>query len=68
MAKAGIVIDSWKYWIFERHLSTNGYVFSYLAGPAPKTMSLFVQTENLEALIIVVTNANAEAARTRKHA
>ena len=64
MSKAGIVIDSWKLPIFERHLSQDGYTYEQGPGVTPDTLSLFVHTENLKALEIVVRAANTEAKRT----
>jgi hypothetical protein len=65
MKKAGIVIDSWKEPIFERHLKQGGYVFEKLNGPASNMLSLFVETTNLQALAHVVKAANDEAAQTK---
>lgn len=62
--KAGIIIDSWKLGIFERHLKQGGYTWEQLPGIVPKTISLFVQSENMRALGVVVQAANDEAALT----
>ncbi len=64
MKKAGIAIDSWKLPIFERHLKQGGYTYQEGAGLTDDTRMLYVSTENLEALSVVVGAANIEAAKT----
>lgn len=64
MPKAGIAIDNWKLAIFERHLKNSGYKFKKTNGLAHDAMVLTVDTENLEALSIVVKAANDEAGKT----
>lgn len=62
--KAGIAIDRWKLSIFERHLAQNGYTWTNAGGLTEGTLLLTVETENAEALGVVVRAANDEAART----
>lgn len=64
--KAGIVIDDWKFPIFERHLSQAGYAYEKGPGLTVGTLLLTVKTENATALGQVVLAANKEAARTGK--
>lgn len=67
--KAAIVLDDWKLPIFERHLTQSGYKFQnvgrYPAAGA-EAIVLHVETENANALAIVVKAANTEAERTGK--
>lgn len=63
--KAGIAIDAWKLPIFERRLSQSGYVWTNCGAPTESTLLLRVETNNLEALAVVIKAANDEAARTR---
>lgn len=62
--KAAIVIDAWKLSIFERHLSQAGYAYEKGAGITAGTLSLYVVTENVEALAVVTKAASVEAAKT----
>ena len=64
--KAAIVIDSWKYEIFDRNLKQSGYDFEEAPTLAKGTRTLLVKTDNLTALGYVVQAANDEAAKTRK--
>lgn len=63
--RGGIVIDPWKLDIFTRHLKQSGYVFESKPGPAAGMLTLFIETDNLEALGVVVKAANTEAAQTK---
>lgn len=62
--KVAVVIDNWKFPIFERHLQQAGYQFDRADGLTPSSMILSVSTTNLQALGIVVKAANTEAAKT----
>ena len=62
--KAGIVIDAWKLSIFERHLTQSGYQFVNVGPFTAGTLALTVNTDNTEALQVVVKAANTEAALT----
>jgi hypothetical protein len=64
--RAAIAIDDWKLPIFERHLSQAGYAYARSVGVTPDTLFLYVETEQLEPLAIVVKAANDEAASTGK--
>lgn len=64
MKKAVIAIDSWKLSIFDRHLTQAGYAYGRGLGLTEGTLFLSIETENLQALEVVVRAANAEAART----
>lgn len=68
MAKAGIVIDSWKNHIFARHLAQGGYKFEETDGLTEDTLTLMVETDNVQALYVVVNAANDEAKRTGRSA
>ena len=62
--KAGIVLDNWKFPIFERHLKQAGYAFKRTDGFTADAMTLTVDAENLVALGEVLKAANTEAAQT----
>lgn len=66
--KAGIVIDTWKRSIFERHLRQAGYDFDCPGPLGHDTLLLRVDTPYPEALHAVVAAANGEAARTGRAA
>lgn len=66
MTKAGIVIDTWKLSIFERHLTQSGYTYENKGALTKDSLLLRVSTSNLDALAEVVKAANTEAARTGK--
>lgn len=61
---AGVVIETWKQPIFERHLSQAGYTFAVAAAPLPNCVTLKVETPNVEALGEVVKAAQAECHKT----
>ena len=61
--KAAIAIDEWKLSIFERRLTGNGYAFEKCPGLTEGTLILTVKTENIDALGVVIKEANSEAAR-----
>lgn len=63
----GIVIDSWKLPIFERHLKQGGYTYTQGAGITFDTINLYVTTEDVDALATVVRVAQREAERSRSH-
>jgi len=65
MKTAAIVIDSWKSEIFDSYLTAAGHVWRSEPGPVPNTLSLFVNTKNVQALAQVVHAANKEAARNK---
>lgn len=62
---AGIIIDSWKLSIFERHLQQAGFSFENLGEFTPDTIALRVHTDAPDALHEALKAANTEAARTR---
>lgn len=64
--KAGIAIDTWKQPIFERHLGQAGYAYKTGPGLTTDTLFLTVETENVEALGVVILAANTEADMTGK--
>ncbi len=64
--KAAVMIDDWKLPIFERHLSQAGYVYQKGPGLTAGTLSLYVQTQDVVPLGVVVRAANEEARRTGK--
>ncbi len=68
MKKTAIAIDHWKLQIFERHLRQSGYAFKQTQGLAKDTLTLKVETENLDALEQVVIAANTECAETKRGA
>lgn len=65
MKKAGIVIDSWKFEIFDRNLHQAGYVYEEAPQLTKKTRTLLVKTDNLEALALVIKKSNDEAAKSK---
>ncbi len=62
--RAGIVIDSWKRSIFERHLTVAGHEFGVGPGPVKDTLTIFVDVDDPMVLAPTVLAANTEAART----
>jgi hypothetical protein len=64
--KAGILIDTWKLPIFEKHLSQVGFIWEQTEGITKDTLLLKVQTDNVAQLDYIVRVANREAARRRK--
>jgi len=65
MPKAAIAIDDWKLPIFERHLTVAGYEWEQYPGLTENTLTLTVTTPCLNALAVVVREANTEAATRR---
>lgn len=64
MKKAAIVIDTWKFNIFQRRLTEAGYRFERTKGPED-TFILTVETDKLQALAQVILQAQQEAAKTK---
>lgn len=64
--RIGVAVDDWKVPIFERVLKQYGYEFSNAGSITAGVVILRVETTNREALQRVITEANAEAARTGK--
>ena len=64
MKKVGIVIDSWKYWIFKRILDANGYKFEEDNTSARFTV-LTIETEDAGKLQPFIDQAYEEAARSK---
>lgn len=64
MSKAAIAIDDWKLPIFERRLTQSGYAFTNVGVLVKGVLVLQVETDNVEALAVVIKAANDEAART----
>lgn len=62
--KIAIAIDPWKLEIFQRRLSQAGYAYEKGPGLTEESLHLYVTTENMEALEVVVRAANLEAAKT----
>lgn len=58
--KVGIAIDEWKLSIFERHLQQSGYAFENAGSLTEGMLILRVDTENPDALGVVVKAANTE--------
>lgn len=63
--RAGIAIDAWKREIFERHLKRAGYSWTLAAGLTDETLTLFVETDDLQPLYSVIRDAQAEALAAR---
>lgn len=63
--KIGVVIDSWKLPIFERHLNNAKYNFVQTPGVTSNTLLLSVYTDNPKFLEIVCRSAQKEAARKK---
>lgn len=65
MIKTGIVIDAWKFPIFEKHLVAAKYTFEQHPGISSDTLTLKVMANSLKHLETVVRAANTEAARKK---
>ena len=61
--KVAIVLDYWKLPIFEHRLSQAGYIYEKGPGITKDTIILKVETEDVDALSIVIHEANCEAAK-----
>lgn len=61
--KAGIMIDSYKFTIFQRHLTEAGYQFQICKGLTEDTILLKVETDYPKQLESVIEKANDECAR-----
>jgi type IV secretory pathway VirB4 component len=59
--KAAIVIDSWKRSIFEYCLQTSGYTYELRPGATDDTLTLIVETTNVESLVTVLRSANLQS-------
>lgn len=62
--KVGIAIDDWKLPTFERRLTAAGYTFDTSKMTDDGCLFLRVNTENVQALAVVIQAANDEAERT----
>lgn len=60
--KAGILIDTWKLPIFEKHLKKENIPYTPVGEFSPGVTSWIVETEEPERLRTVLKAANAEAA------
>ena len=65
MIKVGILLDSWKLGIFERHLINNGYIYTQHKGVTKNNIILKVYTKSIEALHLIIKAANDEAANSK---
>lgn len=63
MSKCGIVIESWKLDVFKSKLTDSGYLFNQCPGPAPGTLLLQVETDNVPALANVIEKAHVACRR-----
>lgn len=66
MKVAGVVIDSWKLGIFEKHLKEAKYTYTVHPGIAKDTLTLKVEYEWVSELKPVVEAANKECANVGK--
>lgn len=64
--KIGITIDPWKFKIFKKNLNGAGYVFTARV-LNDSVEVLTVETDNPDALAIVVQKSQNECARSRLH-
>ena len=64
--KAGIAIDAWKLDIFTKRLTDAGYTFERGPGLVADTLMLYVITDDLPKLAVVVKEANTQCAREKK--
>lgn len=64
--KAGIAIDTWKLDIFTKRLTDAGYTFEQGPGLVSNTLMLYVITDDVPKLGVVVKEANEEARRQGK--
>lgn len=62
--KAGIAVDDWKLPVFRRRLEQAGYAYEDAGAPSGGVTILTVQFTDQAHLTQVVTEANAECART----
>ncbi len=60
--KVSIVIDTWKYDIYDKHLTDKGYKFVRMKGPVKNTILLSIETYSIEMLQAVVTSINIKTA------
>lgn len=67
MAKAGIVVDAWKFDIFEAALKAAGYTYNSHPGPGSKLHTFTVNVTDLQPLADVVKAANEECARAKRN-
>lgn len=66
MKVAGVIIDSWKLGIFEKHLKEAGYTYTTHPGIAKDTLILKVEYAWASELKPVVDAANKECANVGK--
>lgn len=57
---AGVIIDGWKRAIFEERLNKAGYEFTRHPGITADTITLKVKTNDVEALAVLIAEAQVE--------
>jgi len=65
MKKAGIMLDSWKLKIFKKHLDKAGYTYKKHPGLTANTVTLKVETDDLQRLQTVLQDAQGECLRLK---
>lgn len=63
LKKVAITIDAWKLPIFSRILVAKGYHYEEGPGLSPRTLFLYVHTDNMQALAQAVLACNKQAAK-----
>lgn len=64
--KAGIAIDGWKLDIFDRHLKDGGFEYVKCPGITADTLTLQVETDDVNKLAQVIQRAQLECSRERR--
>lgn len=67
MKKAAIVMDEWKLSIFNQHLTNAGYKYVKFPGPVKGTLTLNVETNNVDHLTEVIEEAVQACEKSRLH-
>lgn len=68
MKTSGVIIDSWKLPIFERHLKEGGYTFEKSDWQVADTLLLRVNAASMQVLARVLLAASQEADREKQNA
>ena len=65
MKTAAVVIDDWKFPIFEKHLNAAGYAYEKQPGVTKSTLTLHVKYEWVADLKSIIEAANTECANAK---
>ncbi len=66
MIRAAIALDNYKLPVFQKHLEEAKFTYEVTEGITPGTLTMFVETENVNILRMVVENANTEASKMKR--